>query len=291
LYKNCRRNNPKKEQNMKRFTPNASCQNRSAVTLNLSQNCIAKQTGHEKNLSLSSETMRFRVGARNDRRKDNKKAAFTLAEVLITLAIVGVVAAITIPTLVQKNKERVTVTKVKATYSKLSQALRFAIAENGEVNGWDFALEGNIVSANSFFEYLRPYLKIAQDCGSNRTNICSISTLYQLNDISLHSYPGSGYYEFILNDGVKVWFRVNVSTNSQAACTDGDDSTKNVCALFWIDTDGANTKNVLGKDVFVFYIMKDGIIPHQSTSCGLEKSGWGCAKYILSNGNMNYLHK
>jgi prepilin-type N-terminal cleavage/methylation domain-containing protein len=221
-------------------------------------------------------------------KESKKKAAFTLAEVLITLGIIGIVSAMTIPTLLQKNKERVTVTKVKTTYSKLSQALRLAIAENGDVDGWDYTTEETIAGAKSFLEYLRPYLKIAQDCGSKRTNTCSISALYQLNDNFLRSYGGSVYYEFILNDGVKLWFRVN---SNSGACTIGDASTRNVCALFWVDTDGKNTKNVLGKDIFVFYVMKDSIIPHQNNDCKLTSSGWGCAMYILKNENMNYLHE
>ena len=53
-----------------------------------------------------------------------KKSAFTLAEVLITLGIIGVVAAMTITTLLAKYQEKQTVTKLKQTYSILSQAIR-----------------------------------------------------------------------------------------------------------------------------------------------------------------------
>lgn len=52
-----------------------------------------------------------------------KKKAFTLAEVLITLGIIGVVAAITMPVLINKYQEIVTVTKVKKFYSLMSQAI------------------------------------------------------------------------------------------------------------------------------------------------------------------------
>ena len=59
------------------------------------------------------------------------KFAFTLAEVLITLGIIGVVAAMTIPTLMQKYYEKQTVAKLKETYSILSQALKSASQEEG----------------------------------------------------------------------------------------------------------------------------------------------------------------
>uniref|UniRef100_UPI004029BEED type II secretion system protein n=1 Tax=Candidatus Scatousia sp. TaxID=3085663 RepID=UPI004029BEED len=66
------------------------------------------------------------------------KKAFTLAEVLITLGIIGIVAAMTLPTVVNKYQERVTVTKVKKFYSLINQALLFAIKDNGYVDEWDY---------------------------------------------------------------------------------------------------------------------------------------------------------
>ena len=50
-----------------------------------------------------------------------KKLAFTLAEVLITLVIIGVVAAMTIPTLVTNADKKATATKLKVFYSKINQ--------------------------------------------------------------------------------------------------------------------------------------------------------------------------
>ena len=47
------------------------------------------------------------------------KKGFTLAEVLITLGIIGVVAALTLPSLIQNYKEKATVTAVKESYSIL----------------------------------------------------------------------------------------------------------------------------------------------------------------------------
>ena len=66
------------------------------------------------------------------------KKAFTLAEVLITLGIIGIVAAMTLPTVVNKYQERVTVTKVKKFYSLINQVLLFAIKDNGYVDEWDY---------------------------------------------------------------------------------------------------------------------------------------------------------
>ena len=53
----------------------------------------------------------------------SKRVAFTLAEVLITLGIIGVLAAMTMPALIQNHREKVTVTKLKKFYSKFSRCL------------------------------------------------------------------------------------------------------------------------------------------------------------------------
>lgn len=69
-----------------------------------------------------------------------KHFAFTLAEVLITLGIIGVVAAMTLPALVQNYKEQETVTRVKKFYSVFSQAYAQAILDNGTIDNWGFQI-------------------------------------------------------------------------------------------------------------------------------------------------------
>lgn len=64
------------------------------------------------------------------------KKAFTLAEVLITLGIIGVVAAMTMPTLIQKQQDVATVSRLEKAYSILSQAVISAQQEYGEIDFW-----------------------------------------------------------------------------------------------------------------------------------------------------------
>ena len=93
------------------------------------------------------------------------KAGFTLAEVLITLGIIGIVAAMTIPNLIQKNYEHQTVTKLKETHSIISQAMRLASEEYGDPSGWE--IFGNTeASVIKFMDNLKPFIKIATDCGT-----------------------------------------------------------------------------------------------------------------------------
>ena len=65
------------------------------------------------------------------------RLGFTIAEVLITLGIIGIVAALTIPALVTGYQKNVTVESLKKVYSTLSQAVKLSEADNGFVSDWD----------------------------------------------------------------------------------------------------------------------------------------------------------
>ena len=108
--------------------------------------------------------------------KTTKKFGFTLAEVLITLGIIGVVAAITIPGLMTKCKELQYRTTYKKVYSSLNQALKYA----QEDDGIDLTLsatssvEGvsNSENVGKIFKYLSRYYKAATTCFSNNADKC-----------------------------------------------------------------------------------------------------------------------
>lgn len=99
---------------------------------------------------------------------------FTLAEVLITLGIIGVVAAMTIPVMISSYNKHITETRLKKFYSLFNQAIKLSVAENGEVEGWDsywdaakniYDEDGNVkensdVVDAAFEKYLAPYMKV-----------------------------------------------------------------------------------------------------------------------------------
>ena len=101
-----------------------------------------------------------------------KKAAFTLAEVLITLGIIGVVAAMTMPVLIQNYRNTVVETRLKKIYTVMNQAITLAENDYGDraywyedLSGTQFDKDGNIVPGSSeaekwFNKYLVPYMKI-----------------------------------------------------------------------------------------------------------------------------------
>lgn len=90
------------------------------------------------------------------------RKGFTLAEVLITLGIIGIVAAMTLPALMSKYRENVAMNKIKKFYSTMTQAQLRSIADNGEVDSWDWVPNGgennNEIVMNWFNKYWGKYL-------------------------------------------------------------------------------------------------------------------------------------
>ncbi len=98
--------------------------------------------------------------------KKRQKAAFTLAEVLITLGIIGIVAAMTLPTLIGNYKKEQTISQLQKAYSTLNQAFRLSEAENESSIYWDTEKGIDFY----FNEYWKPYLKIITYCKGSRVS-------------------------------------------------------------------------------------------------------------------------
>ena len=94
-----------------------------------------------------------------------RRAAFTLAEVLITLGIIGIVAAMTIPTLISNYKKNIVETRIKNFYSVMAAASKMCIAESGAswASGLTHAFSNLDVEEfrDWFSGHLAKYLKIA----------------------------------------------------------------------------------------------------------------------------------
>ena len=95
------------------------------------------------------------------RRCMKKLFGFTLAEVLITLGIIGVVAAMTIPTLMTNYAKHKTETQLVKFYSMMNQTLKMSVADNGDPDGWVVAKKNYSYKETVEFlnTYIYPYMK------------------------------------------------------------------------------------------------------------------------------------
>ena len=147
--------------------------------------------------------------------------AFTLAEVLITLGIIGVVAAMTMPSLMQNYKRQQATARIKKFVSVINQALISAENDLGPREDWVIGEMGNSDSAYNFLNtYIKPYIKSAD---------IEKRTLFGMNMATLRFVDGSQM-------SVKI-----------GACYD-----------IWYDINGEKGPNEKGRDIFVFILCKNG---------------------------------
>ncbi len=171
------------------------------------------------------------------------KKAFTLAEVLITLAIIGVVAALTIPTVVRNYQKTQTVAQLKKVYSALANTTNLAIANEGPVSDWEVGQNMTGQAAIDFSNrYLIPYLKVSKNCELKTTGDCFFNFTY-LNSDTQRSF-GNVYSRFYLNDGTLIGVAIE-----NAIRADGLNYRQ---AYLYIDINGQKKPNKYGKDLFFF---------------------------------------
>ena len=176
--------------------------------------------------------------------------AFTLAEVLITLGIIGVVAAMTMPTLIANYQKTVTVNRLKKAYSVMSNAFVTSQDENGDMNTWGMNNIGSVedgyenVIPNFLQNYIIKYLDVSIECGLSCQRQKDIKR-YRLNGQNWSWYSPYAYVIY-LKDGTIVSFVV-----------DNDSKVWRIVRVY-VDINGDARPNVCGKDIFTFKLDTDG---------------------------------
>ncbi len=178
------------------------------------------------------------------------KFGFTLAEVLITLGIIGVVAAMTIPTLIANYQKKQTCTKLQRAISVLNQAYKLSYDENGDLN----AAEQTALGANAYFKkYWEPYIKVNQFCETaTQCGYTSNSPMYMINGNVTDWWWGSsstrtlfstmdGFVYFIISS---YWLTIEQKQVSNS--------------VVYVDLNGGEKPNRLGRDIFALTIIPDG---------------------------------
>lgn len=207
-----------------------------------------------------------------------KKLAFTLAEVLITLGIIGVVAAMTIPTLMQKTNQKENIAKVNKALNTINNATKLAEAFNGPVDKWDIDYT-NISpdTAEKFTKIIIPYLNVNDECSSDSLSRCMYDGVYKKLNGTNHSSYLNNTHAIVLNNGTVMFFRPTTADTHYITC--------------YVDINGKKGPNQIGVDLFNFLLYKKSktFEAEHADDCNKESTGWGCADYILQNKNMNYL--
>ncbi len=194
----------------------------------------------------------------------------------------------TIPSLMYRHKQITTINKVKNFYSKMNNLMVHVIQNNTELKylehtDWNTNVKK---SSEELWSYFKPYLSVAKDCGTTANSDCISSGFYKLNGQYHFNYNTAAYYKMKLKDGGSMWVG---GSRGQDACSDTDAGTTNVCGFIYYDVNGTKAPNAIGRDVFLFLVKSNEIVPVQRSDCNKNTTGFGCANYILLNENMDYL--
>jgi len=200
--------------------------------------------------------------------------AFTLAEVLITLGIIGVVAAITMPMLIGQYQKVVYETGFKKEYSAISNAISYlSLEENIKVCYLSFPI-GSI-----------SYSHVTTDC-----NTLKNSLINQLNLVKVQSVPDYKKARDVLNQGGKaINGNYTKDPNASTWYMQKDGMLINfILPEIIFDINGKKGPNKWGYDVFQMNLTptKDGIILTDNLSSIIEKGG-RFPRAILRNDNDN----
>ncbi len=217
----------------------------------------------------------------------NDAHAFSLAEILITLVIIGVIAAITVPSLINKTNNQEYVSRLKKVYSVLAQATNQIIAEEGtpraDKGGW-------ASSTLNVYSLYKKKLIDAQDCSDAKGCVLQGKLKYLDNSGTTatdFSQENISFRKLVLNDGTQVVFD---EINGECNATSMQDT--DICAFLFVDVNGSRKPNTLGRDVFYFIIKEKGLYPRGCADgyCnGPENAkGVGCGCKVLREGAMNY---
>ena len=225
-------------------------------------------------------------------KKNRAEKAFSMSEVLITVAIVGIISVLTIPVFISAVAEKKQVTSMLIAYSLLKSATKDILLENS--GSMAYAASTTTELRNAYCSHLN-CLKTC-DTGSCE-NIAYSSSVNNLLGIAYTpALSGSGA---VLSNGMAILI-VSVDTE----CDDSRyqyNGANAACGQIIVDINGTEFPNIVGRDIFEFIPYEFGLVPYgtedsdinwkDGDSCSVSASsgdfrGAGCAARIIEQGNM-----
>ena len=183
----------------------------------------------------------------------SKAAAFTLAEVLITLAVIGIVAALTLPGLIQNHNEKAWSTAKDLWEKKLTETVR-RMNIDGVMTGHE--------STEEFMNIFKNYMKVIKTCDNTDINKCyapkvvrtgsesepeEIQTSELTTAENLGNDWGTNTMSFVIADGTTAIFAYN--PNCAYADPIEDTGSQVSCMAYMVDVNGKKGPNKVGDDI------------------------------------------
>lgn len=174
------------------------------------------------------------------------KNGFTLAEVLVTLGIIGVVSAMTIPTLIKNHQRNVYVSQLQKVYAELSQAFDKVLTDSNAISLRESKMFPDGAAANFF----NRYFKVIQTCTGTDLDGCFVE-----------------HYENLAGETIRARDLINSSMDCATIASGASICTGVVCLddewwcnYIFVDVNGKQGPNIVGRDFFHFFVDSTGQI-------------------------------
>ncbi len=217
-----------------------------------------------------------------------KLGGFTLAEVLVTILVIGVVAALTIPVMLSSTNDVQLRSKWKKVYQDISNGMQMFVAKKGA------NLNGLFASVDDERNQLASFLHYTKTCDAGTAvdpNGCFTSGLRYLNGVAT-GWDMTDLSRAILTNGAHIGFG-----QRRVDCAFIDNALTNICGEIYVDVNGNDGPNMLGRDIYEMYLFADGSVKPRGTtgdnaitdpsvsciegSTAATNYGWGCGRKYL----------
>ncbi len=208
-----------------------------------------------------------------------KKLGFTLAETLMTLAIIGVIFTLTIPTLNSAMRKRENILALEKAWATISNVTGELEQEYGPIRFW------RMTTGTLMDEMYIPRLNVIRNCRNGGRCFADGYKTRSLNGGDNNQFEtDTGWYTFVTADGL-YWAIGGLSED----CSYKEGTyIKNGCMHFEVDVNGPKKPNTMGIDIFGFTLTRNGIFPFggcpgcDTSSCDKTSgNGWGCSAKLL----------
>lgn len=205
---------------------------------------------------------------------NRKNSAFTLSEVLITLGVIGVVAALTVPNLVKNYQQEAQITQLRKVVNDIQSAVDMIMTEE---NKSDFTKTSVFKDTNGIDTFIKTYFKVSKTC-SGKTDCFAekYSNISKSKSEALSTCPDNSYVYILANSASLCVIPTNLYIH--------------------VDINGLGKPNIAGRDKFFLAVDSNGNVIDQRdhgsnlnyvSYCQNNTDGRGCFEVLQKEVNWN----
>lgn len=238
--------------------------------------------------------------------KNRAYFGFTISELMIAMAIVGIIAAVTIPAVVSRYQQQSMLALLKKNYVELQENLLLLYAENFRTNFFNSTLAKNTGNIRNFFNTYYTISNIGL-CGED-AQPCFADSYRSINSVARTAFSCNDGYSVLLKSGGAMCIipaEAAIEEDAEAGVAAEDAKPAHV----FLDVNGSDKPNIGGRDMFSFYIYdyhtiddlgenieeigddanKPALRAQQAAGCNSSSTGAGCfARIFNDDWKMNY---